>query len=112
MTTSELLFAILVFIIAGILFVMSIRSFKNRGFLLNNAYLYASKEEREKMDKKPYYKQTAIVFLLLCFVFIIIGVSIVLHNSRINLLEIPIIVGVVIYAVISSIQINKKANKF
>ena len=107
MTTLELLFAILVFIIAVILFVMSIRSFKNRGFLLNNAYLYASKEERDKMDKKPYYRQTAIVFLLLCFVFIIIGVSIVLYNSKINLLEIPFIAGAIIYAIVSSKRINK-----
>ena len=107
MTTLELLFAILVFIIAVILFVMSIRSFKNRGFLFNNAYLYASKEERDKMDKKPYYRQTAIVFLLLCFVFIIIGVSIVLHNSKINLLEIPFIAGAIIYAIVSSKRINK-----
>ena len=107
MTTLELLFAILVFIIAVILFVMSIRSFKNRGFLFNNAYLYASKEERDKMDKKPYYRQTAIVFLLLCFVFIIIGVSIVHHNSKINLLEIPFIAGAIIYAIVSSKRINK-----
>lgn len=107
MTTLELLFAILVFIIAVILFVMSIRSFKNRGFLLNNAYLYASKEERDKMDKKPYYRQTAIVCLLLCFVFIITGVSIVLHNSKIDLLEIPFIAGAIIYAIVSSKRINK-----
>ena len=108
MTTSELLFAILVLIIAGILFVLSIRSFNNRGFLLNNAYIYASKEERDKMDKKPYYKQTAVVFLLLCFVFIIIGVSIILQNSKINLLEIPLIAGAIIYAILSTKRINKK----
>lgn len=108
MTTSELLFAILVLIIAGILFVLSIRSFNNRGFLLNNAYIYASKEERDKMNKKPYYKQTAVVFLLLCFVFIIIGVSIILQNSKINLLEIPLIAGAIIYAILSTKRINKK----
>ncbi len=108
MTTSELLFAILALIIAGILFVLSIRSFNNRGFLLNNAYIYASKEERDKMNKKPYYKQTAVVFLLLCFVFIIIGVSIILQNSKINLLEIPLIAGAIIYAILSTKRINKK----
>ena len=64
MTSAEWITASLVFIIAAILAVVSIRSFQNKGFLFNNAYIYASKEERGKMDKKPYYRQSAIVF---CF---------------------------------------------
>ena len=60
MTTAEWITASLVFIIAAILAVVSIRSFQNKGFLFNNAYIYASKEERGKMDKKPYYRQSAI----------------------------------------------------
>ncbi|MDE7211643.1 MAG: DUF3784 domain-containing protein, partial [Lachnospiraceae bacterium] len=39
---------------------ISVRSFQEKGFLLNNAYLYASKKERENMEKKPHYRQTAI----------------------------------------------------
>ena len=46
MTTAEWITASLVFIIAAILAVVSIRSFQNKGFLFNNAYIYASKEER------------------------------------------------------------------
>ena len=56
MTTAEWITASLVFIIAAILAVVSIRSFQNKGFLFNNAYIYASKKERGKMDKKPYYR--------------------------------------------------------
>lgn len=108
MTTSELIFAIIIFVIAGLLFFFSIRSFMNKGFLLNNAYLYASKEEREKMDKKPYYIQTAVVFLILSIVFIIIGLSVVFQDSRINLLEIPFIAGAIIYAILSTIRIQTK----
>ena len=69
MTTAEWITASLVFIIAAILAVVSIRSFQNKGFLFNNAYIYASKEERGKMDKKPYYRQSAIVFCILSAVF-------------------------------------------
>ena len=75
MTTAEWITASLVFIIAAILAVVSIRSFQNKGFLFNNAYIYASKEERGKMDKKPYYRQSAIVFCILCAVFLVIGLS-------------------------------------
>ena len=41
------------------------RSFREKGFLLNNAFIYASPQEREKLDKKPYYRQSAVVFLLI-----------------------------------------------
>ena len=108
MTTLEMVIVILAFIVAGALLIISIRSFMNRGFLFNNVFLYASKEEREKMDKKPYYRQTAIVFLLLSIVFVIIGLSVVLNDSRINLIEIPFIVAAVIYAIISTIRIQAK----
>ena len=107
MTTSEIITVIVVFVIAVVLAVISYRSFKNRGFLFSNAYLFASKEERETMDKKPHYKQSAIVFLLLSVVFIVIGLSIVFNDSRINLIEIPLIIGVLVYAIISSIQISR-----
>lgn len=109
MTSAELFAVILVFIIAGIMAILSFRSFKERGFLLNNAYIYASEEERKTMDKKPHYRQSAIVFCLISIVFIVIGLSIVLHNYKIELLEIPLIAGTIIYAVVSSVKINKKA---
>lgn len=108
MTTLEMVIVILAFIVAGALLIISIRSFMNRGFLFNNVFLYASKEEREKMDKKPYYRQTAIVFLLLSIVFVIIGLSVVFQDSRINLIEIPFIVAAVIYAIVSAIRIRGK----
>ena len=109
MTSAELFAAILVFVIAGIMAILSFRSFKERGFLLNNAYIYATEEERKTMDKKPHYRQSAIVFCLISIVFIVIGLSIVLHNYKIELLEIPLIAGTIIYAIVSSVKINKKA---
>ena len=109
MTSAELFAVILVFIIAGIMAILSFRSFKERGFLLNNAYIYATEEERKTMDKKPHYRQSAIVFCLISIVFIVIGLSIVLHNYKIELLEIPLIAGTIIYAIVSSVKIKKKA---
>ena len=111
MTTGELVTAILMFVIAGILLLFSIRSFLERGFLLNNAYLYASKEERKSMNKKPYYRQTAIVFCILSAVFIVIGLSLVLQKDKIMLLEIPLILGAVIYAIASAVRISREEKK-
>ena len=42
------------------------------------------------------------------FVFLIIGVSIIVQDSRVNLLEMPFIAGTVIYAIVSTMRINSK----
>ena len=111
MTSAERIVTTAVLLIAAALAVISIRSFMNRGFLFNNAYIYASEEERRAMDKKPHYRQSAIVFLLLSIVFIVIGVSIILHDSRIRLLEIPLVLSASVYAVVSTVRINKNAKQ-
>ena len=111
MATAELIIAIVMFAIAGILLFLGVRSFFERGFVLNNAYIYASKEEREKMNKKPYFRQTAIIFCLLSIVFVIIGCSVILRNYMIELLLIPVITGAIIYAIVSSIRIGKEEKK-
>ena len=103
--------SVVLFVCSGLFLFFSIRSFLERGFLLNNAYIYASKEERKAMNKKPYYRQSAIVFFVLSAVFLVIGLSLVLQNDRISLLEIPLIVGVSIYAIASTVRINKSAKK-
>ena len=108
MSAAEWTVSAVVFSIAIGMAVISIRSFMNKGFLLNNAWLYASEKERASMDRKPYYRQTAVVFLILSLVFLVIGLSAVLRDGRINLLEIPLVAGAVIYAAISSVRIGKK----
>ena len=52
MTTVEIVMAVVMFAIAGLWLFLGIRSFMERGFLLNNAYIYATKEERKTMGKQ------------------------------------------------------------
>lgn len=111
MTAAELIVAIIVFGLAGILAFLGIRHFAEKGFLFNNAFIWASKEEREKMDKRPHYKQSAIVFCLLSAVFLVIGISIILQNNKIQLIEIPLLISTLIYAIVSSIKIEKRTKK-
>ena len=53
------------------------------------------------------FRQSAIVFCFLTAVFIIIGLAIVFQNDKIQLIEIPVIAGAIIYAIASSIRIEK-----
>ena len=59
------------------------------------------------MDKKPYYRQIAIVFCILIGVFVIIGLAILLRDGRLFLLEIPLIIAALVYAIVSTVRIGK-----
>ncbi|MBR6917999.1 MAG: DUF3784 domain-containing protein [Clostridia bacterium] len=108
MSRGESVAAAVVFVFALLLFLFGVRHLARRGFLLNNAYIYATKEERDNMDKKPYYIQSGIVFCLLGLVFTLVGLSVVLHIKKLLIVEIVLIAGTVVYAIASSIRINKK----
>ncbi len=111
MTAGEWITAIILFMIAGAFLILGIRSFLERGFLLNNTYIYATEEERKTMDKKPYYRQSAVVFCILSAVFLVIGLSLLLKNDKLLLAQIPLSAGAVVYAIASTVHINKKTRK-
>lgn len=108
MGTQEIVVAIIFFVLSLVLIVLSIRHFLEKGFLFNNAYLYASKEERQKMNKKPYYRQSAIVLLILGISFAFNGIQLLTGISAFFVVEIILFAGVFVYAIISSILIDKR----
>lgn len=90
----------------GCLFI-SVMSFREKGFLFNNAYIWASKTERETMDKKPHYRQSAIVFALLAAVFVCIALECVLLADWLWL-PIGVLSGAaLVYAIASSTKNTK-----
>lgn len=87
-------------------FVISYKSFQEKGYLFNNAYIWASKEERKAMDKKPYYRQSGIVFLLLGIIFLLLGIEDISDIRWMSKIEVTLTVITVIYAVVSSVKIE------
>ena len=104
---TDIIIAFTIFIISLVMFFISFRSFKQKGFLLNNSYIYSSKKQRENMDKKPYYRQTAIVFLLLGILFLISALDVIFKTEWLIYVNIVYIIIIIIYAIISSIMISK-----
>ena len=88
-------------------FVFSYLQFNEKGFLFNNAYIYASKEERKLMDKKPHYKQSGIVFLMIGIIFAINAIDMILKTGWLFYVVMFIAVIAIIYAIASSIIIEK-----
>ena len=104
---KEIIVASIPFTISIFLFFMSVRSFMEKGFLFNNAYIYASKEEREKMNKKPHYHQSAIVFLLIGLIFLLNAIAVLLKVNWIFYIVVAVVIVTLIYAIVSSITIEK-----
>ena len=104
---KELVAASILFAVSIFLFFLSVRSFMEKGFLFNNAYIYASKQEREKMNKKPHYRQSAIVFLLLGLSFLLNALTVLLKVNWIFYIAIAVVIVALIYAIVSSITIEK-----
>ena len=106
------------YIVAGILFaisliafILSIRSFRGKGFLLNNAYLYASKQERETMDTKPYYQQSGVVFLLISLIFFANALSVLIEGIWVSIAVAILLISIVVYAVVSTIKIERNKHR-
>jgi hypothetical protein len=82
--------------------------FKEKGFVFNNAYLYASKEERRGMNKKPYYRQSAIAFSSFGIIFLVIAVAIFTGSNWLFPIVTVSAILLVVYAIASSIAIEIK----
>ena len=100
--------AIIVFVMAAGLLALAATHWLEKGFLFNNAYIYASKKERETMDKKPYYRQSAVVFLLLAGSFIAIGLRTLTGSGWWAIAEAACLIGACVWAFVSTARIRKK----
>ena len=104
---DEIIVACVLLIIAAGLLVISVFSFREKGVLLNNAYLYASPEEREHMIRKPYYRQTAWVFLCLSVAFLLMGTALLTGWEWLYTGTGVCMAVAVAYAVLSAVRIEK-----
>lgn len=100
------LFLSLVF--AVIAFTISARSFMEKGFLYNNAYIFASEQERETMDRKPYYRQSAIVFCLIGTIFLLIAIAELSGAGWLYIVVWAVAFITLVYAIVSSVKHTTK----
>ena len=108
MRTGALITAIAVYLLGGGLFFLGIRQLLERGYLFNNAWIYATKKERESLNKKPYYRQSGVVFCLLGLLFTVIGLYAILQDGRLLWLVAALAAGAVAYAIVSTLRIMKE----
>ena len=107
MTTGRIVLAVIMFAVSILSFTASIFQLREKGILLNNTYIYASDEERRKMNKKLYYRQSRIIFLFVGFIFLINGIEIIIKSGWLFYAVMLTAVAVIVYAVLSSVKIDK-----
>ena len=108
MDTGQIVGGVIFLVLAAGAFAISCFQFQEKGYLFNNAYIWASQEERKRMDenkesKRPHYRQSG-------FAFMFIGITCLLEAACIAAdwiwlsvaFWISVIIAVV-YAVVSSI---------
>lgn len=108
MTTSQIIVAAVLFAVAVVLAIFGIRQLRCKGFCFNNAYIYASKEEREKTDYTPYYRQTGIVLLMLSGVFAINCIHVISKLDALFYFSMGLTAAAAVYAVVSSVRTGRK----
>ena len=106
-----MIYQMILLLAAVALFLISFFHFAERGPLLNNAYLFASEQERKTMDKKPHYRQSGIVFGLIGANFLLLALESFLETGWIYYIVWILAFIVVIYAIVSSIREGTKSNK-
>ena len=102
-----MIITIIIFASAAFCLVLSVRSFRQKGFLLNSAYLFATKEERKAIVWKPYYIRSGVAFLSASIIFALIGIGVLLRHESIFYVVLIIGVAVVVYAIVSAVVIEK-----
>ena len=108
MNISDVIILSFVSLLSIVSFIIGYFQFREKGFLFNNAYLYASKEERRRINKKPHYRQSAIVFSSFGIIFLVIATAIFTGLNWLFPIVIVFAILLVIYAIVSSISIERK----
>ena len=89
--------------------ILGVTQLCEKGTPLNNAYILASEKERAAMDKKPLYRQTGIVLLIVGAGLLAIAVLwFALKDSKVFSLLIPVFVLAIGYSIVSEVIMSRK----
>lgn len=95
--------------IFGALFLaVGVLQFFQIGPCINNAYLYASKEDKKNKNFSPYYKQTGVCFISIAFIQFVSIISIVKQIEISDSFYLIYAVVVILFSIVSTVYINKK----
>ena len=108
MNVFPIVLSVILLLLSGFMFFIAYRQFKEKGIPLNNAYLFATKEVRDKTNFRPFYRQSAIASLGLGFMFLLSSIHVITNWDWLFITTLALGFIIMIYAIISTIMIAKR----
>ncbi len=108
METPLLITALFTFLISVAAFVIAYFQAKEKGPVFTNTYIYATKKEREEMDKKPEYRLAKIVFMMVGIAFLLITAGCITNWIVLFIAAVAVLVSTLVYAVVQAIRSEGK----
>ncbi len=93
----EMVPALISGILSLLMLIYALFTSKEKGPILSNNYLFTSKEEREKIDKKTEYHRVTVVFGILGIIFLFLAVEIITMWNWLNYFIGILVVVLILY---------------
>lgn len=101
---NDMIFAVFTGAVSVILFIYVSFTVRCKGPVLSNTYLFASEEERSRMDKKAEYHMVSVVFGILAVIFAFLTVYIITSWEACLYIALVLFACVIVYAVKESVK--------
>lgn len=105
--TYKIVLSIILGIISVSLLTYSFFTSREKGPILSNTYLWATKEERKKMDKTAEYHLVTVVFGLLGIIFMLLTIRVFSSCIFLTIAIAILILTLLVYAIKESIKTIK-----
>ena len=89
---------------SALCFALGVMQLCGKGVPLNNGYLYASRREKETMDKAPLYRQSGIALTLLGAVFAVLAAAVWRESNLLIAVSGGLMAVTAVYAVVSGVR--------
>ena len=103
-----MIFSIILILVAIFCFVVVYFAIKNKGPIISNQYLFASKQEREKLKTKKEYKNSAIIFSFLGLMFLLEAISVYYEISWLSFVVVILSVILIVFVIFISVKSIRK----
>lgn len=111
METSRIIAGSISSLIAFALGIYVSFTFRGKGSIFSNTYLWLSKEEQKKADKKAEYKLVSVIFSCLAGVFVLLALYSFTLWSWAYILMWVVIAFTIIYAIADTVKTLRKERK-
>lgn len=107
MELSQIVLSIILGIFSILLLTYSFFASKEKGPILSNTYLWATSDERKKMNKSAEYHLVTVIFGILGMIFLLLTIRTLSSWSWINYIIGILIAVVIFYAIVNTIKSEK-----